>query len=142
MANGERAIELLASIEKLLQQLVKQGRSSVSVGTVAPDSDLDSTHGDPEIKMKDPRDWNGAPMRGRKFSECPPDYLDLLAARFDFFADQAEEKDETYKGKPVAPYKRKDAARARGWAARIRSGRHVQAAEPTTNGARWADDEL
>ncbi len=40
--------------------------------------------------------------------------LDLVAETFDYFAGQAEAKDErTDKGKPVAEYKRADAARAR-----------------------------
>src|SRR4051812_5509778 len=50
----------------------------------------DGQHGDPLIKAKDPRDWAGDSMKGRKFSECPPEYLDLLAARYDYFAEKAE----------------------------------------------------
>jgi hypothetical protein len=62
-------------------------------------------------------------MKGARFSECPAEFLDLLAGAFDYFARKAEENDETTtSGKPVAPYKRKDAARARGWAKRIRAG--------------------
>jgi hypothetical protein len=56
-------------------------------------------------------------------SQCPAEFLDLLAGTFDYFAKQAEKNNETTSaGKPVAPYKRKDAARARGWAARKRNG--------------------
>lgn len=134
-------LDVLISIERLLMQLVSFKR----VGDVAPDSDLDGKYGDPEIKAKDPRDWTGPTMKGRRFSECPPDYLDLLAQRFDYFADQAEAEGKTYNGKPVAPYNRKDAARARGWAARIRAGRHVQTTP--TDEAGWAgappsDDDI
>lgn len=144
MAAPRTALDVLLSIEKLLLQLVAAKRADAAA--VAPDSDLDGKWGDPVIKAKDPRDWTGAPMQGRKFSECPPEYLDLLADRFDYFAEQAElENKVTDKGKPVAPYNRKDAARARGWAKRIRDGRHVQTAE-TTDDAGWAsappDDDI
>jgi hypothetical protein len=138
MADGQRAVELLESIERLLKQLVAQGRTASP--RVAPGRDLDGKHGDPEVRMRDPRDWTGPSMKGRRFSECPAEYLDLLASRFDWMADQAESKNETYNGKPVAPYRRSDAARARGWAKRIRDGRHVQTTPPSTNGSGWADE--
>lgn len=136
------AIELLKSINASLETIVafikRQASQSQRRTEVASDADLNSQYGDPEIKAKDPRDWTGPSMKGRRFSECPPEYLDLLAERLDYFADQAEaEGKTTSSGKPVAPYNRKDAARARGWAARIRSGRHVQADSTADN---WPTD--
>lgn len=132
------AIDVLTSIESLLKQLVKQ--SGQASATVASDSDLDGKYGDPEIKARDPRDWTGPSMQGRRFSECPAEYLDMVAERLDYFAEQAEEEGKTTSsGKPVAPYNRKDAARARGWAARIRSGRHVQTTPPSDGWASGAD---
>lgn len=99
-----------------------------SSAAVASDSDLDSQYGDPQIKGKDPRNWKGPTMRGRKYSECPPEYLDMVAELCDWQAGEAAKKDErTAAGKPVADYRRKDAARARGWAARIRAGKVQQA---------------
>ncbi len=98
---------------------------------VASDSDLDGQWGDPVVRAKDPRDWTGESQLGKPFSECPAEYLDLVASRLDFFAEKAEaEGTLTTSGKPVAPYNRKDAARARGWAARIRHGY-----KPAENGA-------
>lgn len=122
-----RVIELLASIDASLKTLVtiaQARRSAAPAG--APSVDLDGPHGDPEVKAKDPRDWTGEPMKGRRFSECPPVYLDLLADRYEYFATQ--EPDEKKRN-----YNRLDAARARGWAARKRSGwtSPVAAAEPT-----------
>lgn len=90
---------------------------------VANAADLDGQWGDPIVKTKDPRDWNGESQLGKPFSECPPVYLDLVASRLDFFAEKAEaENTLTSSGKPVAPFNRRDAARARGWAARLRNG--------------------
>lgn len=144
MAGAPRtALDVLLSIEKLLLQLVSAKRADAA--SVAPDSDLDGKYGDPVVNAKDPRDWTGPSMKGRKFSDCPPDYLDLLASRFDYFAEEAElENKVTDKGKPVAPYNRRDAARARGWAKRIRSGQHVQTTQ--VDDAGWAappvDDDI
>lgn len=85
-------------------------------GEVAVDTaDLDSKYGDPLVRAKDPRDWTGEPMKGRNFSQCPPEYLDMLAARFDFFASRESDPKK-------AKYNRLDASRARGWAARKRGG--------------------
>jgi hypothetical protein len=81
-------------------------------------------------------------MKGRKFSQCPPDYLDMVADRLEFFATQSEKDGKkTNSGKPVAEYERADAAMARGWAARMRAGK--VAAPPTDEAPGWAvtDDD-
>lgn len=132
-------ITVLKSIDATLKAILRQlSVKDPHDKEIAPDGDLLGKYGDPVIKAKDPRDWTGAPMMGRKYSECPPAYLDLVADRLDYFADQAEaEKKTTSSGKPVAPYNRKDAARARGWAARIRSGAHVQTQQDDSD-AGWA----
>jgi hypothetical protein len=120
MATDPRAetLTLLRSIDNSLKALLALQGGARQTERV----DLDGPHGDPEVKAKDPRDWTGEPMKGRKFSECPADYLDLMAERFDFFA--GKETDEK-----KAKYNRLDAARARGWAQRIRGG-YVPAATP------------
>lgn len=130
MAASEDALAVLRSIDATLkamlalaQQRTAKARASAPKD-IASDRDLDGKYGDPVVNMKDPRDWTGPKMKGRRFSECPPEYLDLLADRFDYFAQKAEEENEQYKGKPTAPFRRKDAARARGWAKRMRDGTH------------------
>lgn len=121
MSDERKALDVLLDIDASLKTLVGLMRKSGPKPT-APDSDLDSQWGDPELKFI-PRGWSGAPCKGFHFSECPPELLDLVAESLDYVADQAEAKDEkTSKGKPVAPYKRKDAQRARGWAKRLRDG--------------------
>jgi hypothetical protein len=143
--------QLLTEIRDALRELValsKQRLSRTTNGTgggaVASDSDLDGKYGDPEVKAKDPRDWNGPQMKGRKFSQCPPEYLDLIADRFDYFAardDKENARDD--KGNPKSKYARRDAARARGWAARMRAGTHK--APPVEESAGWTvagDDEV
>lgn len=120
MAN--EAITLLRSIDASLKALLRQQGGTEAAGDVADDRDLDGKYGDPEVKFN-PRDWHGDSCKGLRMSECPAGFLDLLAGTFDYFAKQAEKNNETTSsGKAVAPYKRKDAARARGWAARKRAG--------------------
>lgn len=92
-------------------------------GDVAPDSDLDSQYGDPEVR-KDPKRWiegGGESFVGMPFSRCPAEYLDSLAGFKEWQAQKDQEAGIPEKQKYVG-YARKDAARARGWAARLRSG--------------------
>ncbi len=133
--------ELLASIDGTLKAMLAlaQKRTAKAAGAaVASDRDLDGKYGDPVLKFI-PRDWTGGQsFKGAHFSECPPELLDLVAETFDYFASQAEAKGETTpKGKPVAEFKRADAARARGWAKRMRDGKHAAptVTEPT---GEWA----
>lgn len=101
----------------------------------ASDAELDSEWGDPAIK-KDPPRWHGQSFAPRRMSQCSPEYLDEMASFLDWSAGKAdEEKQTTTSGKPVAPYRRKDAARARGWARRIRSGWQPPQAETQDDNA-------
>jgi hypothetical protein len=123
------AIALLKSIDASLKQILG-ARQANAPRTVASDRDLDGQYGNPVVKFM-PRDWTGQSFKGKKMSDCPPALLDMLAETFEYFATKAEEKDEkTTGGKPVAPFKRADAARARGWAKRIREGKHTPSVSP------------
>ena len=144
MAAGDDVLRVLESIDSTLKQLLALSQQRVTAARasqpkpVAPDRDLDSQWGDPEVKFS-PRDWTGPSFKGRRFSECAPEFLDLLAETFDYFAGEAEKKNEmTDKGKPIAEYKRKDAARARGWAKRIREGKAPAPAARTSDSDEWA----
>jgi hypothetical protein len=135
------ALDLLRSIDASLKQIVKCLQKTAPKA-IASDRDLDGKYGDPVLKFS-PRDWTGAPFKGAKFSQCPPDLLDMVAETLDYFGQKAEEANElTSGGKSVAEFKRADAARARGWAKRMRDGMvPVSAAagfdEPASQ---WADD--
>lgn len=134
---SSEAIDLLRSIDASLKALLAQTRAS-QPKPVASDRDLDGKYGDPQVKFN-PRDWTGDSCKGLRMSQCPADFLDMLASTFDYFAQQAEKNNErTNNNKPVADYKRADAARARGWAQRNRNG-HRPAA--SVNGDGWAEDE-
>lgn len=89
-------------------------------GVVADARELDSQYGDPTVK-KDPKQWPGESYAGCKYSECPPEYLDVLADLKDWMADKDEQKG-TPDGTKYAKYGRLDASRARGWSERKRNG--------------------
>lgn len=92
-------------------------------GNVATLAQIQGQYGDPKVKS-DPRDWTGESCKGLPFSECPPDYLDMYAARLDFFASKNAKAGEEKK----AHFDALDASRARRWAIEIREGRHKQGA--------------
>lgn len=117
IAEMRKQTDLLTDIHNLLVDVLDrmEGKTDTAAAPAVPDRMLDGPRGDPEVRQKDPRDWAGEPMKGRRFSECPQEYLDLLAERYDYFAGR--EDDEKKFG-----YNRLDAQRARGWAARKRAG--------------------
>lgn len=122
MAEGSNAaLGLLASIDVTLKAILK-ALSTNAPKAIAEPRDLDGQYGNPEVRFL-PRDWTGPSFKGQRYSECPPEFLDMLASSLDYFAGKDEaEGATTAKGKPSAPFRRADAARARGWAQRIRGG--------------------
>lgn len=84
-------------------------------GLFAPDASLDRPNGNPKVKFA-PRDWRGPNFVGKSFSQCSPEFLEVLAESLSWAADNPTEGKEKF-----ASYNRLDAARARSWARRIRS---------------------
>lgn len=125
MSATEESLALLKSIDASLKELVSiakkrkpaGGKSDAPDVEPAGDDDLDGNYGNPKVKFK-PRDWNDGDYKGHLFSECPPPFLDSYAKSLLYFASQNDKKGEEKK----AFYDRKDAARAMGWARRIRAG--------------------
>ena len=138
MGAGNDILTVLARIEAKLDRLLAGGAQPAQA--TASDADLDGQYGNEEIK-KNPKRWDGESMVGRKMSECPPEFLDVLASHFDFKAEREAEDsanatdDETRASKKkYSGYSRKSAARARGWAARLRAGWKPPASEPSGDG--------
>ena len=121
MAVADDILASLKRIEAHLAQLLASVPKPPPA--IADDADLDGQYGNPVIRAAVPRDWTGPSQLGKPFSECPPAYLDMLASRLEYFAQKAEAEGKlTAGGKPVSPFNRRDAARARGWAKRLRDG--------------------
>ena len=79
--------------------------------------DLDDEKSNFVIK-KDPPRWKGKSYVGKKLSETEPEFLDTLAG----FKQWAAQKDRDANDEKKAYWSEMDAARAAGWAARLRAG--------------------
>ena len=140
-ATAQDVIDTLRSIDATLKLMAEHSgairapqsapNDNRPVPSIASDADLDGKWGDPEVKAKSPRDWTGESQQGKRFSECPAEYLDMVADRLDYFAGN---EDDPKKQR----YNRLDASRARGWAKRIRAGYVPPVADETA--AMTADD--
>lgn len=130
---SQTAQEILATLDALVTRLNElhakvdalaarpaAARPAAAAGAVADDRDLDGQYGDPNVR-KDPPRWSGESHAGKRYSDCPPEYLETLAGLLDWQAGKDEEKGDPDSLK-YAGYKRKDASRARGWAKRLRDG--------------------
>ncbi|MFO0603260.1 MAG: hypothetical protein U0324_08805 [Polyangiales bacterium] len=86
------------------------------------DADIDGPRGDPEVRFV-PKRWSGQDYKGQKFSSCEPEFLDMLADAYEWFAQRDDESNAVDKnGTPKSRWSRLDAARARAWSARLRGG--------------------
>ena len=108
---------LAARVEALERELGELRRLAPAPTRVASDRDLDGQYGNPIVRYP-PRGWRGSPSyTGKRFSECPPEYLEVLAEEKAELAVRPKEGKERF-----ARYDELDAARARGWARRLRAG--------------------
>jgi hypothetical protein len=134
MATTEQLLSsILSELKGIRAELAKgsgkaEARSSSQSsggGDVASERDMDGEYGNPTIK-KDPPRWNvdvNGSFAGCSYSECPPEYLDVVATFKDWLADKDEASGaKDAKGRPKSQWSRKDARLARGWAKRKRDG--------------------
>lgn len=149
LAQAEKKIELMEPRPSTASSAMP-GNASARCA-IASDRDLDGPYGDPIIK-KDPKRWTGPSFAGCHMSECSAEYLEEFASLSDWMGDQDDAQGKTWTSKkdgakpiPASTFKRKDAALARGWAARIRSrgpsqpaARESSSQDPAGNG--FADE--
>lgn len=89
------------------------------LGLYASDEDLDGPRGNPTIRFT-PKRFRGPGYVGKRYSEASPEFLDAFAEALQWMADNPKtDSDEDAK---KARWNLVDAARARSWARRIRSG--------------------
>lgn len=94
------------------------GNTSAPGGDI--EADIDGPRGDPEVRFM-PKRWTGADCKGKPFSSCEPELLDMLADTYDWFAQRDDDANAVDRnGGPKSKWSRLDAARARAWAARLR----------------------
>ena len=89
---------------------------------------------DPKVAIE-ARGWpNAAAMKGKRFSQCPPDFLDHLAGALRSMSEREPKEGE----KDFRQQNRKQAATARTWARRLR--REAAAAARAQAAAEGEDD--
>lgn len=123
MSASADTLRLLTSIDASLRRIA-------DVLAPAP-VNLDGPYGDPVVRHEKVRDWNGDSMKGRHFSECPPEFLDVLAPMLDYFASNTDVSTED--GAKKQKFDLMNASRARAWAKRLRDG--WKPAQPQQTGA-------
>lgn len=122
---------LLAEMRKLNASVAARKPAAQPIAA-ADNRELDSGKGDPVV-TRDPKKWTGPPMIGRKFSQCPVDYLEVVAD----FLEWKVNNPQAGKDPKFADYDRRDAARALGWIQRLNGGwvSPAGAIDPPRNGA-------
>jgi len=117
----------MSSIEERIAAVeLRMTKLEASAPVVA---DIDGMYGDPEIrKDPSPKHWSGASCAGQKMSRCPADYLLAFAKWKDACVYMKMKELETLTDPTTiaettkyAGYDRKDAARARAWAAKAKT---------------------
>lgn len=97
----------------------------IASGLFVAEKELDTPKGNPIVRFK-PRDWRGEDFKGKRFSECSPDFLETLAGTLSWMAAHPQAGKERY-----AEGNRREAAIARSWARRLlASGWALAAAAP------------
>lgn len=111
-----------------VQQQLPMQQPPAQQKRIATEQEMSGERGDPKVRFDVKRNWTdlGKPsFKGRKSSECDPDFLDLYADGLDYFAGEAQKKinsgDQDPKLKDAVRFDSLDAARVRGWAQRIRT---------------------
>jgi hypothetical protein len=132
--------ETLRRIEQKLDEVLK-----ISKTTPAPlegeytlasvtDEELDDKYGNPEIRLV-PSRWTGRDFMGWKYGDCPPEFLDEMSNMLDAIGRKQSKDPLKVRN---SRWSAKDAARARGWAARHRKNGTTGKADDAMPGG--ADD--
>jgi len=107
----------------------------VALEEAAKPVDISGEYGDKEVR-KDPQRWQGPSMVGKRWSQCPADYLEMLAGLCDWKANKNDEEFASTGNadkKKYARYEREDAKRIRAHAQR--AGKSVQTNDAQRYGA-------
>jgi hypothetical protein len=113
----------LSPREREMQRELLELRARVSAlenasGLFVTDAELDHPKAARFTVKFDPRDYRGPRIKGKLARECPPDALDAYASALAWMSENPKAgADPKY-----AKWNKLDAARARTWARRLRSG--------------------
>jgi len=101
-------------------------------GLFASEDDLASPRGNPTVRFA-PNRWRGADFKGKRYSECSPEFLEVLAEALHYTGLHPKEGKEKFAAGNLT-----DAARARSWARRLRGRAGANgASEPEPKKSAW-----
>jgi len=86
----------------------------IAAGIYVHEDDLYTRYGDPTVLFM-PKGWAGEDCKGRRYSECPPEFLDHLAGALRSMSERAPKDGKDFRDK-----NRREAAMARTWARVLR----------------------
>jgi hypothetical protein len=90
------------------------------LGIYVRDEELDGPRGDPSVRFP-PRSWRGENFLQKRYSQCSPEFLDMLAESLQWSVDNPpSDPEKLEKHRKYAAGNKKDAALARTWARRLR----------------------
>ena len=118
MGAGDDILAVLKRLEGKVDRLLL-AEMLREIPAVADDALLEEKGGDPQSKIA-MRKWVGKDYKGKRFSECSPEYLDKLADTLMWMAHNPREG--VADALKFARFNALDAGRARGWAKRLRAG--------------------
>jgi hypothetical protein len=93
-----------------------------ALGLFVDDAELDRPRGNIKIVF-DPRSWRGPSHKGKRASDCSPEFLEAYAEALTFMAEHPKPDADPKR----AGYNRLDSARARSWARRLRQAKAAPA---------------
>ena len=158
MGAGSEILDVLKRLEAKIDgmwadvEAIKLARSSAPTAPAASkqaplnDAFLDANEWADKTIQKDPPRWNGGSYVGRRYSQCPPDYLEVLAGYLDWKAANPRKDDAgnvltNNKGRPWHEVDAFEAQIVRAWARR-NAARGPAMAAPAAAYEAPADDPL
>lgn len=135
----EEKLDQILSLLKTIDKKLSTAKAASASVEIADDADLDGRYGDEEIKrMPSAKYWSGEDYTGRRMSETSVAFLEAFA-KYKNACAWANEKEGNPDKAKYAGYDRKSAARARGWAQRLKGGwKALEPSEPS--GDTWPVD--
>ena len=93
-----------------------------ALGLFVSDADLDKPRGNIKVGF-DPRNWRGPSHKGKRASDCSPEFLEAYAEALLWMSEHPKPDADPKK----AGFNRTDSARARSWARRLRQAKAAPA---------------
>ena len=97
-----------------------------ALGLFVSDADLDKPRGNIKVGF-DPRNWRGPSHKGKRASDCSPEFLEAYAESLTWMAEHPKTDPDGAVDLKKSSYNRLDAARARSWARRLRQAKAAPA---------------